>query len=412
MYIERIEVKNFKSFEKLELELGNFNVVIGPNASGKTNFIHIFEFLRDIINFGLDNAISLQGGTEYIRNMKIRTTRDLSLRVTFSQPQLQDEEPPVTFLRSGERLRAVKVEYEFRLRFDEKGPLYRVVKDELKQKYSIYRKKGAQMDVTLKVFRKNEKLDYQIEPPDTEYKKIIEYMFPFLLREKERKVQGNSLLIETPVFSFLTPLGNIFREIAIYDFDPRLPKRAIPITAKAELEENGQNLPIVVKNILENERNRKKFLNLVRELLPFVESLDIEKLVDKSLLFKIRENYFEDYIPAPLISDGTINIIALVLVLYLEKKRLIIIEEPERNIHPYLISKIVDMMKDASREKQIVVTTHNPEFVKYAGLNNLLFAFRDEKGFSRIERPANKEEIKVFLENEIGIDELYVQNLL
>ena len=168
----------------------------------------------------------------------------------------------------------------------------------------------------------------------------------------------------------------------------------------------------MVKKILENEESRKKFFNLVKDLLPFVESLDIEKLVDKSLLFKIRENYFEDYIPAPLISDGTINIIALVLVLYFEKKRVVIIEEPERNIHPYLVSKIVDMMKDASRQKQIIITTHNPEFVKYAGLENLLFVFRDEKGFSRIERPANKKEVEVFLKNEIGIDELYVQNLL
>jgi len=52
-------------------------------------------------------------------------------------------------------------------------------------------------------------------------------------------------------------------------------------------------------------------------------------------------------LPAFLISDGTINIIALLVALYFEKKPLAIIEEPERNIHPYLISRVVDMMKDA-----------------------------------------------------------------
>jgi AAA15 family ATPase/GTPase len=292
------------------------------------------------------------------------------------------------------------------LRFDQKT-WCRVTKEELKQDLKIFTRKD-QTDVFLKVLRKNGKLNYQIEVPDSNYKKMVENTL-FLLKEN---IPENSLLMETPLFRFLTPLGDIFREIAIYDFDPKLSKKAIPITGKAELEENGQNLPIVVKKILENEESRKKFFNLVKDLLPFVESLDIEKLVDKSLLFKIRENYFEDYIPAPLISDGTINIIALVLVLYFEKKRVVIIEEPERNIHPYLVSKIVDMMKDASRQKQIIITTHNPEFVKYAGLENLLFVFRDEKGFSRIERPANKKEVEVFLKNEIGIDELYVQNLL
>lgn len=405
MYIEKIEVKNFKSFENLDIKLGNFNVIIGPNASGKTNFISIFEFLRDIASLGLDNAISLQGGNEYIRNMKIKSAQDLSLRVIFSQLPAR-----ISFLRK-RVLELEKVVYEFHLRFDEKSSQYEIVKDELIQNIVISRKgHSRRKSSSLRVFQENGKLSFNIEAPDEESKKIIESEFHFLLRERE--MQRNLLLLETPVFRFLTTFGDIFREIAIYDFDPKLSKKAIPITAKAELEENGQNLPIVVKNILESKENRKEFLVLVKELLPFVESLDIEKLIDKSLLFKIREYYFEDYIPAPLISDGTINIIALIIALYFEKKRLIIIEEPERNIHPHLISRMVDMMKDASRKKQIIVTTHNPEFVKHAGLENLFFISRDEKGFSKIEKPANKEELKVFLKDEIGIDELYIQNLL
>lgn len=405
MYIEKIEVKNFKSFENLDIKLGNFNVIIGPNASGKTNFISIFEFLRDIASLGLDNAISLQGGNEYIRNMKIKSAQDLSLRVIFSQLPSR-----ISFLRK-RVLELEKVVYEFHLRFDEKSSQYEIVKDELIQNIVISRKgHSRRKSSSLRVFQENGKLSFNIEAPDEESKKIIESEFHFLLRERE--MQRNLLLLETPVFRFLTTFGDIFREIAIYDFDPKLSKKAIPITAKAELEENGQNLPIVVKNILESKENRKEFLVLVKELLPFVENLDIEKLIDKSLLFKIREYYFEDYIPAPLISDGTINIIALIIALYFEKKRLIIIEEPERNIHPHLISRIVDMMKDASRKKQIIVTTHNPEFVKHAGLENLFFISRDEKGFSKIEKPANKEEVKVFLKDEIGIDELYIQNLL
>ncbi|KLO21563.1 hypothetical protein X275_08740 [Marinitoga sp. 1197] len=48
MKIKKLKVKNFKSFNELEVELKNFNVLIGANAAGKSNFIHIFEFLRDI----------------------------------------------------------------------------------------------------------------------------------------------------------------------------------------------------------------------------------------------------------------------------------------------------------------------------------------------------------------------------
>ena len=130
-------------------------------------------------------------------------------------------------------------------------------------------------------------------------------------------------------------------------------------------------------------------------------------------MFKLRECYFRnEYLPASLISDGTINITALIIALYFERKPLVIIEEPERNIHPYLIAKLMEMIKDASRNKQIILTTHNPEIVKYTEIENLLLVSRDEYGFSRISRPIDREDVKTFLTNEVGIEELYVQNLL
>ena len=208
-------------------------------------------------------------------------------------------------------------------------------------------------------------------------------------------------------------MEGFFGNISVYDFDPKLPKKDTQITGKAELEEDGSNLSIILKKITENKEKRRKLFNLVNDLLPFIGNLDVENFADKSLLFKLQEIYFENqYLPASLISDGTINITALIVALYFEKKQLTIIEEPERNIHPYLISKVVDMMKDASQKKQIIATTHNPEIVKHAGLDNILLVSRDEEGFSRVSRPAGTEEVKTFLENEIGIEELYVQNLL
>jgi predicted ATPase len=91
---------------------------------------------------------------------------------------------------------------------------------------------------------------------------------------------------------------------------------------------------------------------------------------------------------------------------------LTIIEEPERNIHPYLISRVVEMMKEASQKKQIIVTTHNPEIIRHADLESILLISRDKEGFSTISRPSEKEEVKTFLDNEIGIEELYIQDLL
>jgi predicted ATPase len=73
---------------------------------------------------------------------------------------------------------------------------------------------------------------------------------------------------------------------------------------------------------------------------------------------------------------------------------------------------VVDMMKETSQKRQIIVTTHNPEIVKYADLEDILLISRDKEGFSRISKPCEKEEVKIFLQHEMGIEELYVQNLL
>jgi predicted ATP-dependent endonuclease of OLD family len=94
------------------------------------------------------------------------------------------------------------------------------------------------------------------------------------------------------------------------------------------------------------------------------------------------------------------------------KKTILIIEEPVSHIHPFLVARVISMMKESSKKKQIIITTHTTEVVKHSSLENLLFISRDSDGFSVISRPADKEEVRIFLENEIGVDELYVQNLL
>ncbi|MHC1602315.1 MAG: AAA family ATPase, partial [Methermicoccaceae archaeon] len=165
----------------------------------------------------------------------------------------------------------------------------------------------------------------------------------------------------------------------------------------------------------EDKKDKQKIFSLIKDFLPFVEDIAVKKLPDKSLFANLKEVYSkEKFLPAFLMSDGTMDITAFIIAFYFERKPLIVIEEPERNIHPYLISEMVDMMKDVSDrlKKQIVVTTHNPELVKYAGLKNVLLVQRDDRGFSKISRPAEKKKVQVFLKNDMGVDELYVQNLL
>lgn len=141
MSIKRIEVRNFKSFEELKIDPGKFNVIIGANASGKSNFVHIFEFLRDITSSGLNNAISMQGGVEYLRNMNIGASEPLSIKVVF--------DPGFEWLGWIKGIKTYEVIYEFALRFNKRGSGFRIVKDELRQKCKFLK---------LKLERKGKKL--------------------------------------------------------------------------------------------------------------------------------------------------------------------------------------------------------------------------------------------------------------
>lgn len=62
MKIKTIEVRNFKSFKEEKLDIQDFTILVGANASGKSNTISLFRFISNIILYGIDDAISLLGG--------------------------------------------------------------------------------------------------------------------------------------------------------------------------------------------------------------------------------------------------------------------------------------------------------------------------------------------------------------
>lgn len=333
--ITRVKVSNFKSFDELEVELRLLNVVVGGNAAGKSNFVSIFRFIRDLAVEGPENAISLQGGMEFLMNLQIGPDRPVAIEITFlAEPSLE------TFT------------YTIELAHRWSHPGFEVISEKL----------------------------------------VPNPTGPISAR------------------NFLDAL--IASRIVAFDLDTRLPKKAVPVSGRAQLEPDGSNLALVLRNLLQDREKAATFVRLLQDLLPFIEGLEVEHFVDKSLLVAAKERFSEMPVPASLLSTGTIQLTALILALYFQETAVTIIEEPDRSLHPHLISKIARMLADASRHKQVIVTTHNPEMVKYADLADLLLVTRDEKGFSHVTRPAESAELKVFMENDLGVDELYVQNLL
>ncbi|MDW8120811.1 MAG: AAA family ATPase [Armatimonadota bacterium] len=419
--LKRLRIKNFKTFRSLDLSLDRLNVLIGANASGKSNLVQVFKFLSDISEQGLENAISLQGGVEFLRNLNIgaREPTEISLAM----------EPPTYRLRDPGRKLALSVrefKYDFQIRYkgrQRSGLGFAVGKQTIEADLEISR--AASPTDTVKPYQgvvsvslDDGKYDFDLRLPselESVRDKLLDLLFWSPSTAAKLPVREGRLLIDyrsdVPL-SFLLAFEPPLKGIGVYDFEPKLLKSATPIAGKADLEPDANNLPIVLNEILRDREGRRRMQNLLRDLLPFISDLKVSLFADRTLLVMMKEVYSGLPIPASFLADGTLSILALLTAVYFSRKWLVVIEEPDRHIHPSLIRGVVEILKEACEETQIIITTHNPEVVKTAGLDHILLVSRDEEGYSTITRPRDKREVKIFLKNKIGLDELYVDGLL
>jgi len=435
MFIERVRAWNFKNFEELDLELKEFNVIVGANASGKSNTLELIKFIRDVASAGLDNAISLQGGAKYFTNIRAGLSRNFRLqiltkpspeeRIAHIIPRVQAATPgsPESggLIKFGPfwQLRAEieSLTYTLGIHFGTDAD-FEIVEDEVEVKadFSQETVRGevgtAYGKGSLRFRNLRGKLEIEPSlPPGApgrpeDFGQLITGQLP----------PKKTISLELPLYFFVPTdvyTETVFKDIEVFDIDPKSPKFGVRVAAKADLEDDGENLALVLKTILEDEKSKRMLSNLLRDLLPFVGDLTVEPFADRTFLFRLQEAFFpEEYLPASLLSDGTINITALIVALYFGRHSLVAFEEPERNLHPSLIAKVMQMFRDASRYKQIIITTHSPEVVRHTDLGDLILVARDRRGFSTLSRPGEKERVRAFLKNEIGIEDLYLKNML
>jgi predicted ATPase len=430
--VKRIRASNFKSFDKIEVELGPFNVLIGRNAAGKSNFVQVFKFLKDIASVGLESAITLQGDIEYLINKNVGTSKDLTIEVEFGVKAI----PSVYYVSGPTNLsKSVNINsfvYEFSIKFAEDNISYKILKEKLIINWEIIVapelenqepkrwKLSDPLGVDSMNFldRQKRKTVMTIEDGKASFNSDREEASKFVVSEQDffsyvEHSKPNTLMLEwfkQHVFADVD--FSIGTDIATYNFETKLLKRP-SVTGKAILEEDGSNLALILRKILQDREKSRIFMNLLQDILPFVTKVDVKRYPNNSLLFGIRESYRPDtFFPSQLVSDGTVIISALIAALFFETNSIRIFEEPAREIHPFAISKVVSLMKDASRRRQVIMTTHNPEVVRHSGKDNLILISRNALGYSVVSRPSEKEEVINFLKNDLGIAELYVEDLL
>jgi len=407
--ISQIKVTNFKNFKKLDLELDNFNVIIGENASGKSNLIQVFTFLNDIYKQGLADAIAYQGGNNLLCNFSAKK-KELEFEIHFisNSPHLLYRLHPHHNYKN--KVTTQHMIYRFSINVNNSST-FKIIKDELEIfcSYDVEdriskKKKEGEGKVW---FSRGDPVKIKKSFPDSAGS-IIQEHYDFF---KFSPITKSQLLFESDALGHIIEgWSDFLKGIGIYDFDPKMIKRSISRRAPAKLSENGGNVASILNELTKDKKKIEMFQLLMQSCLKLYKEFKVERFSDGSLYFQIEESDHITKIPANFVSDGTANLMTMFIALYLQDNQLTILEEPERNIHPGLLLKLISYMKDASIRNQIIITTHNPEILDYVDLSNIFLVIR-KKGHSIIMKPNDHKTIQKFKED-MKMSDMLIKNFL
>ena len=244
-------------------------------------------------------------------------------------------------------------------------------------------------------------------PSKTQFMKKYPPLFDHFFITKEKDKPPLSKLLS------LTGISNDLMRMSCNDINPKSVKQRAALKGIDHFDEDGSNIALLLRNLLNDKKRKEEFHEYLNHLMPNICEIKTEDMSDKTVLIKIKENYFKNkYFSSPFLSDGTANIIAMIYAIYYNGKNIKIIEEPEKNLHPQLMGSVMEMMKDAAESSQLIITTHNPILLRNIDTCDIIIVKRDASGNSTLCRFKERDDLDRFLIEEIGIGEMMIQGKL
>lgn len=329
MIISHLAAKNWRNFRSLDVALRERQFIVGPNASGKSNFLDIFRFLRDIAKSeggGLQKALKDRGGVSKVRSLAARKDPEIAIEVALSETP---SDPPLWRYALGikQRARGLRlpyVSYE-RVWRNEVCLLNRPDEDD--------RKDDARLTQTFL-----EQIGANAEFRDVaRFFQLITYLHlvPQLLRYADA-IQGR--IVEDD------PFGQGFLE--------RVAKTTEK-TRKARLRTIEGALKVAVPQL---------------QQLQFVRDTSTGRPHLQALYSHWRPN--AGWQQEDQFSDGTLRLIGLLWSL-LEGESLLLLEEPELSLNSGIVAHLAPLVfrLQRPRKRQVFISTHSEALLAERGID-------------------------------------------
>ncbi len=379
--IKELHLTNWKSFEKATLYIDPLTVLIGSNASGKSNCLDAFLFLNRISQgIAIFPAIAgdihlpaLRGGVEWICR---KPEKKFQLSITIgSDNQTGDYHYELTVLVNGTKAEV----------FAEKLTL---VTDDPQ----------AEHPVEILLFQTRQEASNSPEIP-TYFATGSQGLGKRHDLNRAYAILGQveTLNVKKDILEGAKQILSQLQKIFVFDPIPGHMRNYTPLSEK--LLADGSNIAGVLAGL---EQERKIHVeNTLTHYLKYLPERDIKRVWTEPVgKFKTDamlyceegwENQPTHEVDARGMSDGTLRYLAIVAALLTrEPGSLLIIEEVDNGLHPSRAHFLVDMLKALGKERNIdvLVTTHNPALLDAAGIGMVPFitvAHReDTTGFSKL----------------------------
>ncbi|WP_434684104.1 AAA family ATPase [Pseudanabaena minima] len=378
--IEYLRVKNYRALYDLELKnITPLTVFLGPNGSGKSTIFDVFAFLAECFSeSGLRRAIDKWGRFKELR------TRD-------------SEEPIVIELKYREQIDSPLITYHLAISEQNKSPY-------IAEEWLQWRRGQRGAPFKFLDFKDGEGRVISGDTPDEDDERINEQL------DSSQRIAVNTLgqFAKHPRVSALRRFitGWYLSYISADN------TRGVPEAGPQErLSLTGDNLPNVIQYLKEQHPDRlNNILTKLSSRIPRLEKVDADLMPDGRLLLQIKDAPFAEPILSKFASDGTLKMLAYLIVLYdPDPAQLIGIEEPENHLHPSLLLELAEECRAASDSSQLMVTTHSPFFVDALKPEELWVLYRNEKGFTQAKRTADMQGVKEFIEHGAKLGQLWME---
>lgn len=389
--IRVVEALRYRSLRYIRQEVGPFQVLVGPNASGKSAFLDVVRLLGDLLKSGLNAAV--RSRTPDVMNLIwMAEGRRFELVVEAEIPEERRKRLPA----DGQR----HARYEVAIGLDENGELS-ILAETL----------WLKPEETPTTLPERELFPSPPIPPSSLLLPEGRHAPPGWKKVVAKKQAGNDYF-----FSETTGWNNPFRlgpqKLALANLpedDERFPvatwvkrllmegvqrlalnseamARPAPPGSPTDFQPDGSNLPWAIEALRRDPDQFKRWVAHVRTALPDVAGIEtVEREEDRHRYLRV---IYRTGLSAPswTVSDGTLRLLALTLVAYTPSRdRIYLIEEPENGIHPQAVETAFQSLSSAY-ESQVLCATHSPVILALAEPAQVLCFARTAEGATDIVR--------------------------